>query len=499
MDVVSLLATGLQVALNPVNLLYCLIGVSLGTAIGVLPGVGPVITIALLLPLSFGLPVESSIILLAGIYYGASYGGSTTSILVNLPGEASSAVTCIDGHQMAKKGRAGAALAVAALGSFFAGTVGTLLIALAGPPLAAIAMRFGAAEYAALVFAALLMVATMTRGGAVKGIGAALLGIIFGLAGADVMTGVFRFTFGAPELRDGIDFAALAVGLFAIAEIIDNISSPSHDNSSTSAIGRLWPTKDDFRKAWPAVLRGTGIGALLGVLPGAGVAMSSFSAYMVEKNVAKEPERFGEGAIEGVAAPESANNAAAQTGFIPTLLLGIPGSPVMALLLGAFMIHGVAPGPRMMSEHAPLFWGLIASMWIGNLFLVLLNLPLIGLWVRLLKVPYHWLYVFVLAFACVGVFTMGSSAFQVYVLIFFGLLGYLLKAAGLSPALFILGFILGPMFEENFRRAMAVSHGDPLVFFRRPISLIFILLGLAILALAMTSFVRRGREEAAEG
>src|SRR5690606_17323375 len=329
MDVVSLLATGLQVALNPVNLLYCLIGVSLGTAIGVLPGVGPVITIARLLPLSFGLPVESSIILLAGIYYGASYGGSTTSILVNLPGEASSAVTCIDGHQMAKQGRAGAALAVAALGSFFAGTVGTLLIALAGPPLAAIAMRFGAAEYAALVFAALLMVATMTRGGAVKGIGAALLGIIFGLAGADVMTGGFGLAFAAPEVRDGIDFAALAVGLFAIAEIIDNISSPSHDNSSTSAIGRLWPTKDDFRKAWPAVLRGTGIGALLGVLPGAGVAMSSFSAYMVEKNVAKEPERFGEGAIEGVAAPESANNAAAQTGFIPTLLLGIPGSPVM--------------------------------------------------------------------------------------------------------------------------------------------------------------------------
>lgn len=498
MDFLSFLAMGMQVALNPVNLLYCLMGVTLGTAIGVLPGVGPIITIALLLPLSFGLSTEASIILLAGIYYGASYGGSTTSILVNLPGEASSAVTCIDGHQMAKKGRAGVALAVAAIGSFFAGTVGTLLIALAGPPLAAIAMRFGAAEYAALVFAALLMVATMTRGGAIKGIGAALLGAIFGLAGSDVMTGVFRFTFNVPELRDGIDFAVLAVGLFAIAEIVGNTSSDSQGKIATSAVGNLWPTRQDFREAWPAVVRGTGIGSLLGVLPGAGVAMSSFSAYMVEKNIAKRPERFGEGAIEGVAAPESANNAACQTGFIPTLLLGIPGSPVMALLLGAFMIHGVAPGPRMMTDHAPLFWGLIASMWIGNLFLVVLNLPLIGLWVRLLKVPYHWLYVFVLAFACVGVFTMGSSAFQIYALVFFGFLGYLLKAAGLSPALFILGFILGPMFEENFRRAMAVFHGDPLIFFQRPISLIFVLLGLSVLALATTAFVRRGREEVAE-
>ncbi|WP_332719462.1 tripartite tricarboxylate transporter permease [Pelagibacterium mangrovi] len=499
MDIFALLQMGLQVALDPTNLLYCLLGVTLGTAIGVLPGVGPIITIALLLPLSFGLTPETSIILLAGVYYGASYGGSTTAILVNLPGEASSAVTGIDGHQMARNGRAGAALAIAALGSFFAGTVGTLLIALAGPPLAAIAMRFGAAEYAALVFAALLMVATMTRGGAIKGIGVALLGVIFGLAGSDVMTGVFRFTFGIPELRDGIDFAVLAVGLFAIAEIVGNTSKSDEVTLKTSAIGNLWPTRQDFRDAWPAVVRGTGIGALLGVLPGAGVAMSSFSAYMVEKNIAKQPEHFGQGAIEGVAAPESANNAAAQTGFIPTLLLGIPGSPVMALLLGAFMIHGVAPGPRMMSDHGPLFWGLIASMWIGNLFLVVLNLPLIGLWVRLLKVPYHWLYVFVLAFACVGVFTMGSSAFQILTLVFFGLLGYLLRAAGLSPALFILGFILGPMFEENLRRAMAIAHGDPLIFFQRPISLMFILLGVSVLVLATTGFVRRGRAEASEG
>ena len=498
MDLFGSLAMGLQVAVTPVNLLYCLMGVTLGTAIGVLPGVGPIITISLLLPLTFGLPPEASIIMLAGIYYGAAYGGSTTSILVNLPGEASSAVTCIDGHQMAKAGRAGAALAVAALASFFAGTVGTLLIAAAGPPLAAIAMRFGAAEYAALVFVALLTTAAMTRGGVIKGIGVALLGIAFGLAGSDVSTGAFRFTFDIPELRDGFDFAVLAVGLFAIAEIIGNIGAPQGSVVGSKAIGRLWPTRDDFRRSWPAVLRGTGIGSLLGVLPGAGLAMSSFAAYMVEKSVAKDPDRFGRGAVEGVAAPESANNAASQTAFIPTLLLAIPGSPVMALMLGAFMIHGVTPGPRMMTDHPQLFWGLIASMWVGNAILVILNLPLIGIWVRLLRVPYHWLYVFVLAFACVGVFTMSSSAFHIYSLVFFGVLGYLLKAADCNPALFILGFILGPMFEENFRRAMTLSRGDPMIFLERPISLAFILLGVAVLLATMTSFVRRGRAEVTE-
>ena len=494
----SLLAMGMQVALNPVNLLYCLLGVTLGTAIGVLPGVGPIITIALLLPLTFGLPPEASIIMLAGIYYGAAYGGSTTSILVNLPGEASSAVTCIDGHQMAKQGRAGSALAIAAIGSFFAGTVGTLLIALAGPPLASIAMRFGAAEYASLVFAALLMVAAMTRGGVIKGIGVALLGIVFGLTGSDVLTGEYRFTFGVRELRDGIDFAVLAVGLFAIAEIIGNISGSSQDGVQTSRIGSIWPTRDDFRRAWPAILRGTGVGSLLGVLPGAGMAMSSVTAYMIEKGVAREPARFGSGAVEGVGAPEAPKKPATQTGVIHTLQRGVPGSPLSALMIGAFMIHGVSPGPRMMTEHAPLFWGLIASMWIGNLFLVILNLPLIGLWVRLLKVPYHWLYVFVLAFACVGVFTMGSSSFQLYALVFFGVLGYVLKAAGLSPALFILGFILGPMFEENFRRAMSISRGNLMTFVERPISLTFVLLGLGVVALTATSFVRRGRLEASD-
>lgn len=498
MDLIGSLAMGLQVAVTPTNLLYCLLGVTLGTAIGVLPGVGPIITISLLLPLTFGMPPEASIIMLAGIYYGAAYGGSTTAILVNLPGEANSAVTCLDGHQMAKGGRAGAALAVAALSSFVAGTIGIMLIAAVGPPLALIAMRFGAAEYAALVFVALLTTAAMTRGGVIKGVGVAVLGIIFGLAGSDISTGTFRFTFGVPELRDGFDFAVLAVGLFAVADIIGNIASPQQRLAVSGTVGRLWPTRDDFRRSWPAVLRGTGIGSALGVLPGAGLAMSSFSAYMMEKNVAKEPDRFGRGAIEGVAAPESANNAASQTAFIPTLLLAIPGSPTMALMLGAFMIHGVTPGPRMMTEHPQLFWGLIVSMWVGNLMLVILNLPLIGLWVRLLRVPYHWLYVFVLAFACVGVFSMSSSFFDIFTLVFFGVLGYLLKAANCNPALFILGYILGPMFEENFRRAMMLARGDFMVFLERPISLTFILIGAAVLLATTTSFVRRGRAEATE-
>lgn len=498
MDLLGSLALGLQVAVTPTNLVYCLLGVTLGTAIGVLPGVGPIITISLLLPLTFGMPPEASIIMLAGIYYGAAYGGSTTAILVNLPGEANSAVTCLDGHEMAKKGRAGAALAVAALASFFAGTVGTMLIAAAGPPLAAIAMRFGAAEYASLVFVALLTTAAMTRGGVIKGVGIAILGVTFGLAGSDISTGTFRFTFGIPELRDGFDFAVLAVGLFAVADIIGNIGTPQQRLVTAGAVGRLWPTRDDFARSWPAVLRGTGIGSALGVLPGAGLAMSSFSSYMVERNVAKDPDEFGRGAVEGVAGPEAANNAAAQTGFIPTLLLAIPGSPTMALMLGAFMIHGVTPGPRMMGEHPELFWGLIASMWVGNLMLVVLNLPLIGLWVRLLRVPYHWLYVFVLAFACVGVYSMSSSFFDIYCLVFFGILGYLLKAADCNPALFILGYILGPMFEENFRRALTLSRGDFMVFLERPISLTFIGIGAVVLLATTTSFVRRGRVEAPE-
>ncbi|WP_416798764.1 tripartite tricarboxylate transporter permease [Ciceribacter azotifigens] len=489
---------GLQVAASIDNLFYCLLGVTLGTAIGVLPGVGPIITISLLLPLTFGLPPTGSLILLAGIYYGAAYGGSTTSILLNLPGEASSAVTCLDGHQMARHGRAGSALAIAALASFFAGTVGTVLIAAAAPGMASIAAKFGSAEYAALVFCALIATASIAKGGFIKGIGSGVLGVLMGLAGADVASGVFRFTFGISELRDGIDFAVLAVGLFAVSEIITTIGSSGKPEVLTTTVGRLWPNAQEFRLAWPAVLRGTALGSFLGILPGAGLAMSSFSAYMVEKSISRRPDRFGTGAVEGVAAPEAANNAASQTAFIPTLMLGVPGSPVMALFLGALMIQGINPGPSMISTNPDLFWGLVGSMWIGNLMLVILNLPLIGLWVKLLTVPYQWLYLFVLAFASVGVYSIGFSSVQILTLVIFGAVGYVLKRADCSLAMFILGFVLGPMFEENFRRALSLSRGDPMTFINRPISLTFVLLGIVILLAATTSLVKRGALEASE-
>lgn len=497
-DFLSSILMGLQVAASVDNLFYCLLGVMLGTAIGVLPGVGPIITISLLLPLTFGLPPTGSLILLAGIYYGAAYGGSTTSILLNLPGEASSAVTCLDGHQMARRGRAGSALAIAALGSFFAGTIGTVLIAAAAPAMASVAARFGSAEYAALVFCALVATASIAKGGFIKGIGSGVLGVLMGLAGADVASGVFRFTFGIAELRDGIDFAVLAVGLFAVSEIITTIGSSGKPEVVTTKVGRLWPNAQEFRLAWPAVLRGTALGSFLGVLPGAGLAMSSFSAYMVEKSISRQRDRFGSGAVEGVAAPEAANNAASQTAFIPTLMLGVPGSPVMALFLGALMIQGINPGPSMITNNPDLFWGLIGSMWIGNLMLVILNLPLIGLWVKLLTVPYQWLYLFVLAFASVGVYSIGFSSLQILTLVIFGAIGYVLKRADCSLAMFILGFVLGPMFEENFRRALSLSRGDPMTFLNRPISLTFVVLGIAILLAATTSLVKRGAQEATD-
>jgi len=364
--------------------------------------------------------------------------------------------------------------------------------------MASIAARFGSAEYAALVFCALVATASIAKGGFIKGIGSGVLGVLLGLVGADVASGVFRFTFGISELRDGIDFAVLAVGLFAVSEIITTIGSAGKPEIVTSKVGRLWPSRDEFRRAWPAVLRGTTLGSFLGILPGAGLAMSSFSAYMVEKSISKQPDRFGAGAVEGVAAPEAANNAASQTAFIPTLMLGVPGSPVMALFLGALMIQGINPGPSMISNNPALFWGLVGSMWIGNLMLVILNLPLIGLWVKLLAVPYHWLYLFVLAFACVGVYSIGFSSLQILTLVVFGAVGYLLKRADCSLAMFILGFVLGPMFEENFRRAMSLSRGDPMTFIHRPISLTFLVLGIAILLAATTSLVRKGAQEATD-
>jgi putative tricarboxylic transport membrane protein len=496
MELFDHLVLGFQVALSLNNLLYCFVGVALGTFIGVLPGVGPLVTIAVLLPLTFGLPPEGALIMLAGIYYGASYGGSTTAILVNMPGESSSAVTCIDGYQMARQGRAGPALAIAAIGSLVAGCIGTVLIALCGPPLTAVALSFGASEYFSLMLMALVTAAALVHGSLFKGIGMALLGVLFGLIGTDINSGTQRFTFGLPGLVEGVDFVIVAMGLFAFAEIVSNLGS-SQDRSILSAkITGLMPTRGDLRASWKPILRGTALGSVLGVLPGVGQTVSSFAAYAIEKRLSKDPSRFGKGAIEGVAAPESANNAAAQTHFIPTLTLGIPGSASMALMLGALMIQGITPGPQVINTHPGLFWGLIASMWIGNLLLVVLNLPLVGIWVKMLRVPYRWLYPLVLVFSCIGVYTVHNYAMDVGFAAFFGLLGFLFRKLDCEPAPFILGFILGPMMEENFRRAMLQSRGDATVFFTQPLSVAFLAVALLWIVLMVVPALRQKKDQA---
>ncbi|MBM3571962.1 MAG: tripartite tricarboxylate transporter permease [Alphaproteobacteria bacterium] len=490
------LGLGFAVALTPENLIYCLIGALLGTLIGVLPGIGPVATIAMLLPITFNLAPIGALIMLAGIYYGAQYGGSTTAILVNLPGEASSVVTCLDGYAMARQGRAGAALAVAALGSFFAGCVATVLIALFSPPLIALAQKFGAAEYFALMTFGLVAAVVLAHGSLIKAIALVFLGLLLGLVGTDVNTGAQRFTFGIPELSDGIGFVPLAMGLFGLAEIIANLARPERRELLAERVTGLWPTWSDFRAAWPAVLRGTGLGSLLGVLPGGGALLSAFAAYTLEKKIARQPERFGQGAIEGVAAPESANNAGAQTSFIPMLTLGIPPNAVMALMVGAMTIHGIQPGPQVMGQRPELFWGMIASMWIGNLMLVIINLPLIGLWVKLLRVPYRLLYLAILMFCCIGVYSLNNSTFEVALMALFGVVGYVFIKLGCEPAPLLLGFILGPMMEEYLRRALLLSRGDPLVFVNRPISLGLLLAAAALLLVVILPAVRRTRQTA---
>lgn len=496
MDVFANLALGFSVALSLDNLFYCFVGVTLGTFIGVLPGVGPIVTIAVLLPMTFGLPPEGAIIMLAGIYYGAQYGGSTTSILVNLPGEASSVVTCIDGYQMARQGRAGPALAIAAIGSLVAGTIGTLLIALFAPPLTTLALRFSAPEYFSLILMALIGSAVLVHGSLLKGVMMALTGVLVGLVGIDVNTGTPRFTFGFISMLEGVNFVIVAMGLFAFAEIINNLGRSTQQKVYTSDLHGLMPTRADLKASWKAILRGTAVGSFFGILPGAGAATAAFSAYMLEKKVSKEPWRFGKGAIEGVAAPESANNAAAQTAFIPTLTLGIPGSATMALMLGALMIQGIDPGPRIMIDHPALFWGLIASMWIGNFMLVVLNLPLIRLWVMILKVPYRWLYPSIMMFSCVGIYTVNGSTTDLVLAALFGFIGYVFMKLDCEPAPFILGLVLGPMLEENFRRALIFSQGDPAIFVLRPISAGFLLVTAILLVSMILPAVRRGKDEA---
>ena len=495
MDLISNLGIGLVAALTLQNLLYCLIGCLLGTLIGVLPGIGPVATIAMLLPVTYALPPVAALIMLAGIYYGAQYGGSTTSILVNLPGEASSAVTCIDGYQMALKGRAGAALSVAALGSFFAGCVGTLLLAAFAAPMTELALKFGPAEYFSLMILGLIGAVVLAHGSLLKAITMIILGLLLGLVGTDVNSGMARFSFGVPELTDGLGTAQIAMGVFGFAEILINLEKQGTRNLLAEKLSRLWPTKEEAKLAGPAVIRGTIIGSLLGILPGGGALLASFAAYGLEKKVAKHPEEFGKGAIQGVAGPEAANNAAAQTSFIPLLTLGIPPNAVMALMVGAMTIHNIQPGPQVMTSNPTLFWGLIVSMWIGNLMLVVLNLPLIGMWIKLLTVPYRMLYPAILLFCCIGVYSLSNSTWDVYMTAMFGFIGYIFVKLECEPAPLMLGFVLGPMMEENLRRAMLLSRGDPTTFFTRPISLGLLIAAGALLVIVAAPALQKKRAE----
>ncbi len=497
MELINNLMLGFGVALTLNNLMYCLIGCLLGTLIGVLPGIGPVATIAMLLPATFALPPEASLIMLAGIYYGAQYGGSTTAILVNIPGESSSVVTALDGYQMARQGRAGAALGIAALGSFFAGCVATLLLAAAAPPLAALAFKFGAAEYFSLMTLGLIAAVVLAHGSVIKAVGMIILGLLLGLVGTDVNSGAARFNFSIAELSDGIGFVVVAMGVFGFAEIIKNLEQGEEDREIfVDKVSNLLPTKQDFKDSWGAILRGTALGSLLGILPGGGAVLGSFAAYTLEKKIAKDPSKFGKGDIRGVAAPESANNAAAQTSFIPLLTLGIPPNPVMALMVGAMIIQGIQPGPQVMSEKPQLFWGMIASMWIGNLMLVILNLPLIGIWIKLLTVPYRILYPAILVFCAIGVYSLSNSSFDVVLTALFGLIGYVFVKLECEPAPLLLGFILGPMMEENLRRAMLLSRGDPTTFLTRPLSASLLAAALLLLIVITLPAIRKKREEA---
>jgi TctA family transporter len=496
MDLLDNLALGFSVAFTFQNLTYALLGCVLGTLIGVLPGIGPVATIAMLLPITFHLPPTASLIMLAGIYYGAAYGGSTTSILVNLPGESSSVVTCLDGYQMARNGRAGAALSISAVGSFFAGTVGTIIIVMFAEPLTRMAQKFGPADYCSLMALGLVAAVILASGSVTKAIAMVFLGLLFGLVGTDVNTGAQRFTFDLPELSDGIDFAPIAMGLFGIAEIVVNLERRLSRTGGTIKVTSLWPTGDEIRRAIPAALRGTFLGAALGVLPGGGPTLGAFSSYTLEKKISKNPGKFGKGAVEGVAAPEAANNAAAQTSFIPMLTLGIPSNAVMALMVGAMIIQGIQPGPEVMTKKPDLFWGMIASMWIGNAMLVIINLPMIGIWVKLLTVPYRFLAPAILLFCCIGAYSLQNSTFHVMQVAVFGVLGYIFVRLGCEGAPFLLGLVLGPQMEEYFRRAMLLSRGDAMVFLERPISLgLLITTALLLLLMSIPSF-KKARQEA---
>ena len=496
MDLLSNLGLGFATALSFQNIFYAFLGCVLGTLIGVLPGLGPLATIAMLLPVTYTLPPVAALIMLAGIYYGAQYGGSTTAILVNLPGESSSVVTTIDGYQMARRGRAGVALATAGIGSFFAGCVATLILAAFAAPLSELAFKFGPAEYFSLMVLGLIGAVVLASGSLVKAISMIVLGLLLGLVGTDVNSGAARFSFDVPELTDGLNFVSVAMGVFGFAEIIANLEQKENRETFTDHVTNLFPTKEDFKRMIPAVLRGTMLGSALGILPGGGASLASFAAYSLEKKTSRYPEEFGKGAIEGVAGPESANNAAAQTSFIPLLTLGIPPNAVMALMVGAMTIHNIQPGPQVMSSNPALFWGLIASMWLGNLILIVLNLPMIGIWVKLLKVPYRYLYPAILTFCCIGVYSVQNTTFDVFQTAAFGVIGYLFIKLKCEPAPLLLGFVLGPMMEENFRRSLLLSRGDFSVFVTRPLSLGLLIAAAILVAIVAMPSIKAKREEA---
>ncbi|GAB7543534.1 MULTISPECIES: tripartite tricarboxylate transporter permease [Cupriavidus] len=496
MELLANLGLGFSTALTLQNLAYAFLGCVLGTLIGVLPGLGPLATIAMLLPVTYTLPPVAALIMLAGIYYGAQYGGSTTAILVNLPGESSSVVTTIDGYQMARRGRAGVALATAGLGSFFAGCVATLILAAFAAPLSELAFKFGPAEYFSLMVLGLIGAVVLASGSLVKAIAMIVLGLLLGLVGTDVNSGAARFSFDVPELTDGLNFVSVAMGVFGFAEIIANLEQKDARETFTDHITNLFPTKEDFKRMIPAVLRGTFLGSALGILPGGGAALASFAAYSLEKKTSKFSHEFGKGAIEGVAGPESANNAAAQTSFIPLLTLGIPPNAVMALMVGAMTIHNIQPGPQVMTSNPALFWGLIASMWIGNFMLIILNLPLIGIWVKLLKVPYRYLYPAILVFCCIGVYSVQNTTFDVFQTAAFGVIGYLFIKLKCEPAPLLLGFVLGPMMEENFRRSLLLSRGEFSVFLTRPLSLGLLIAAAVLVLIVALPSIKNKREEA---
>ena len=496
MELINNLSIGFETAFTLQNLMYCFIGCVLGTLIGVLPGLGPIATIAMLLPATYALPPIAALIMLAGIYYGAQYGGSTTAILINIPGESSSVVTAIDGYQMARNGRAGVALFTAGMGSFFAGCVATLVLAAFAAPLSQLAFQFGPAEYFSLMILGLIGAVVLASGSLVKAIAMIVLGLLMGLVGTDVNSGVARYSFDLPQLTDGIGFVGVAMGVFGFAEIMVNLEQKEKRETFLNKVTNLWPTKADFKRMVAPILRGTTLGSILGILPGGGAALASFGAYSLEKKTSKHSHEFGHGAIEGVAGPEAANNAAAQTSFIPLLTLGIPPNAVMALMVGAMTIHNIQPGPQVMTSNPALFWGLIASMWIGNLMLIILNLPMIGVWVKLLTIPYKHLYPAILVFCCIGVYTVNNTTFDIYLTAIFGIIGYLFSKLDCEPAPLLLGFVLGPMMEENFRRALLLSRGDFTVFVSRPLSLSLLIAAALMVVVVALPAIKKTREEA---